>query len=245
MIKQFVIIASLSLALPHFHSQTPTPRTARSDQQAGPVVGKPFSGTELRRSTQILSDGTHIDRTETSQFFRDAQGRMRAQSGKRVLIYDPVVRESYDLFPATKIYQVGAIPEKVNTFSMAVIGENALTGTSTDSVGSTNPRPSKADARSVTEDLPPQMIGGVMAKGIRVTITIPAGTIGNDRDVKVINERWYSDELQVLLKSTNSDPRFGVTSYELTNIVMGLPDPSLFQVPADYTAHSGSKPRQK
>ena len=61
------------------------------------------------------------------------------------------------------------------------------------------------------------------------------GYFGNDRDVNVVNERWYSDDLQVLLKSSNSDPRFGVTTYELTNITQVLPDPSLFQVPADYT----------
>ena len=66
-------------------------------------------------------------------------------------------------------------------------------------------------------------------------MTIPAGTFGNDRDVKVINERWYSDDLQVLVKSSNSDPRFGLTTYELTNIMRTVPDPALFQPPADYT----------
>src|SRR6266852_2890768 len=70
----------------------------------------------------------------------------------------------------------------------------------------------------VMEDLQPQVVNGIRAKGSRVTMTIPKGAFGNDRDVKVVNERWYSDDLQILLKSSNSDPRFGVTTYELTNI---------------------------
>jgi hypothetical protein len=43
-----------------------------------------------------------------------------------------------------------------------------------------------------------------------------------------------SGDLQVLVKSTNSDPRFGATTYPLSNIVQGPPNPSLFQIPGDY-----------
>jgi hypothetical protein len=76
---------------------------------------------------------------------------------------------------------------------------------------------------------------GISAKGSRVTITIPVGSIGNDHELKVVNERWYSDDLKLLLKTTNSDPRFGTSSYELQNIVQAEPAASLFQVPFDYT----------
>jgi len=58
--------------------------------------------------------------------------------------------------------------------------------------------------------------------------------------LKVVNERWLSDEMQILLKSSNVDPRFGTTTYELTDLVQAPPDSSLFQVPTDYrlrTAH--------
>ena len=87
----------------------------------------------------------------------------------------------------------------------------------------------------MTEDLPPTYVNGVFAKGSRVTVTIPAGAIGNDRDLRTVNERWYSDDLKLLLKSSNSDPRFGTTTYELRNITQTEPDASLFQVPSDYT----------
>jgi hypothetical protein len=48
--------------------------------QSGPVPNKPLSGVETRRMTQVLGDGTHVDRSDTSNFYRDAAGRMRSES---------------------------------------------------------------------------------------------------------------------------------------------------------------------
>jgi hypothetical protein len=78
-----------------------------------------------------------------------------------------------------------------------------------------------------------------MAEGTRITLTIPAGKIGNERPIATVNERWYSQELQTVVLTKNSDPRMGETTYRLTNINRGEPDPSLFQVPADYTVEEG------
>jgi len=88
---------------------------------------------------------------------------------------------------------------------------------------------------ALVESLPAQSINGVMSQGSRTTETIPVGKIGNDRPISVVNERWFSNDLQMLVKSTTSDPRFGDTTYQLTNIVQTAPDPSLFQIPAEYT----------
>lgn len=85
------------------------------------------------------------------------------------------------------------------------------------------------------ESLPSQMVNGALAQGTRTTETIPVGKIGNDRAISVVNERWFSNDLQMLVKSSSSDPRFGNTTYQLTNIVQASPDPSLFQIPGDYT----------
>jgi hypothetical protein len=45
----------------------------------------------------------------------------------------------------------------------------------------------------------------------------------------------------MLVKSSNKDPRFGETTYELTNIDRNVPSPALFQVPADCTTHDTDK----
>ena len=86
-----------------------------------------------------------------------------------------------------------------------------------------------------TAQLGSQTIHGLGCIGTRVTITIPAHAIGNDRDIHVVNERWYSNDLMVLVKSTNNDPRFGTSSYELSDVKRNDPDPSLFKLPDGFT----------
>ena len=194
------------------------------DGQSGPFAGRPFSGTEVRHTTQILGDGTHVDHMDKSMFYRDAQGRMRNDSDERAQIYDPIAGYSYTLELKGKTYEKTSQNGADRTYSMAVVGSLIVSGTND---GRPKPDPRK-------EELPAQMVNGVYCRGSRITSVIPAGTFGNDRDVKVVNERWYSDDLKALVKSTNSDPRFGVSTYELTNIVQGAPDPSLFLVPLDF-----------
>jgi hypothetical protein len=96
-------------------------------------------------------------------------------------------------------------------------------------------RAGDALAKPVIDNLGTQNVGGVTATGQKTTLTIPAGEIGNDRPIQVVGETWYSSDLQMVVKSSNSDPRFGETTYSLTNINRAEPDPSLFQIPADYT----------
>jgi TonB family protein len=88
------------------------------------------------------------------------------------------------------------------------------------------------EARS--EPLGKQNLEGIEAEGTRTTVTIPAGEIGNERPIEIVNERWYSAELQTVVMSRHSDPRFGESTYRLTNIDRSEPAKSLFEVPADY-----------
>jgi hypothetical protein len=90
------------------------------------------------------------------------------------------------------------------------------------------------------EDLGTQTIEGVPATGTRVTHTIPADQIGNERPIEIVDERWFSKDLQAFVMTKHSDPRSGETVYRLTNISRTEPDHSLFQVPADYQVKEGS-----
>jgi hypothetical protein len=85
-----------------------------------------------------------------------------------------------------------------------------------------------------TEQLGVQNFEGVDAEGTRTITTIPADAIGNERPIEIVYERWYSKELQMIVYSKHSDPRFGEQTYRLTNINRSEPDPSLFQVPTSY-----------
>jgi len=85
------------------------------------------------------------------------------------------------------------------------------------------------------ESLGTQTIEGVTAEGTRSTLTIPAGEIGNTLPIEIVEETWYSPDLQITLMTKVRDPRTGESTYRLTNLSRSEPDHSLFEVPADYT----------
>jgi TonB family protein len=94
-----------------------------------------------------------------------------------------------------------------------------------------------ANLETKNESLGTQVIEGVAAEGTRITQTIPAGTIDNERPIEIIYERWYSQELQLDVLIKLADPRSGESIQQFTNINRGHPDPSLFEIPPDYTVH--------
>jgi hypothetical protein len=88
--------------------------------------------------------------------------------------------------------------------------------------------------KPVVEDLGKQFMEGLEVEGTRTTMTIPAGQIGNELPINVVSERWFSPELKVLILSRQFDPRYGDTTYRLTNVQRSEPSPDLFEVPADF-----------
>jgi len=94
--------------------------------------------------------------------------------------------------------------------------------------------PIPSDLKPVEEQLNARQIEGVKATGSRSTTTIPAGRIGNDRPIQIVEEQWDSPDLNMVVLSRFSDPRTGVVEYRLTNINRSEPRADLFQVPSDY-----------
>jgi hypothetical protein len=201
------------------------------------VTGSPVSAKEVNRTVQTLSDGTEIENTQTTMFYRDAQGRTRTEpSGNDgiAIIQDPVAGVRITLNHSNKTAIRATAPmlvqERAGTAAAKVEAEATYTRTVNGAVVlSTTVKP-----QSNTEELGFQNQNGILAQGTRSTVVIPKGQIGNSRDLKIVNERWYSKDLQMVVKSVNSDPRFGTTTYELTNVVQGV-DPTLFQIPGNYT----------
>ncbi len=236
-----------------------------------PVTGRPFSATEVRHTLQTLADGTRIEKTESSKYFRDGEGRTRTENadGSTVSVSDPVSGASAEMSGGQaqnrKIVRRGtfrttstaaamgsdmsetkklALEQSLQMAREKVIAEmasqakaNADSGTTPKAlptaVFAVSRDKLEAKNKGTSEDLGVQLINGIAAKGTRTTITIPVGQIGNDREIKVVSERWFSDDLGMLIKSTNNDPRFGETTYELTNVLQVAQDPSLFQIPED------------
>lgn len=137
------------------------------------------------------------------------------------MILDPAAGFVYQLRAATKTYTQSKNSSPWTWISAMGGGTSVMSSGTWQTAGDpaavlAQRRMGLPPAQSVTETLAPQNVDGIWAKGLRVTIVIPKGALGNDKDMMVVNERWYSDDLKVLVKSTNSDPHCGVTTYDLT-----------------------------
>lgn len=232
------------------------------------VKGAPYSAQATTETTQILSDGNRIVNSSTAAVYRDGEGRTRreqtlkaigafsasGESFKTISINDPVAGVSYVLEPhshtARKIqglrveagvgagFKVSSGGEGNVIFNRTSNGEVQLKqGTVEAKV-----REEKLRNEFRNEDLGTQAIEGVNAVGTRTTITIPAGQIGNERAIEIVDERWVSPELKTVVMTRHSDPRSGEVIYRLTNINRVEPDHSLFEVPSDYTLRDDQEP---
>ena len=85
-----------------------------------------------------------------------------------------------------------------------------------------------------SEKLGSQVFDGILAEGQRQTMTIPAGSQGNDRDINVVTEIWTSPDLHMIIYRKSSDPRSGDSIMHFNNLSRNEPDPQLFLVPFDY-----------
>src|SRR5271165_93013 len=208
------------------------------------VKGAPFSATASADLSQTLSDGTVIHRTAQINLYRDSQGRSRrelttsgfgplAASGApktMVMISDPVAGVRYMLNPGEKVADKMPVrgkadaPDSADAFHQKMEAEQSA---------------QIAAGTLKKESLGTQVINGISAEGTRFTKTVPAGQIGNDKAFSIVSERWYSPDLQIVVKSTHSDPQMGTTTYQVTNIQKAEPAASLFAVPADYTVKAG------
>src|SRR5260370_31857038 len=201
------------------------------------VKNQPYAADATTETTQTLADGSHIRHQTSYAIYRDSEGRIRreTESSRRILIVDPVANASYTLNNKTREARKmplgrSAASNKGAAYEAKLKAEERMR---IDVVaGSAQENPEQKQATK--EDLGAQTIEGVSAVGTRTTITVPQGAIGNERALQIVDERWYSPELQVVVMTRHSDPRSRETVYHLKNIRRNQPDPALFQVPAGY-----------
>ncbi len=92
---------------------------------------------------------------------------------------------------------------------------------------------------SKVDQLGKRTIEGLECTGVKTTITLAAGTIGNERAIDTIQETWTSADLQTAIQTRRSDPRSGDTTFKLTNVRRAEPLKNLFEVPSDYKIEEG------
>jgi hypothetical protein len=209
---------------------------------------------------QTLADGNRISRESKAAVYRDTTGRTRREQGlaiigamvggpeghQQVQITDPQAGVTYILDIWNRIAHKLPVPKIALARASA---PTAAAGVSASTFELPLPPPASGSQGSVffrrgvfanskpptIEHLGRQIVEGVEAEGTRSTTTIPAGQIGNELPLTIVSERWFSPELRVLVLSHQTDPRFGETTYRLTNIVRAEPSPDLFEPPPEFT----------
>ena len=238
------------------------------------VAGAPYSATAVTLNVQPLADGNRIVRESTAQISRDAKGRTRREQGmamfgpvvnvpgagdmRSVQISDPESGTMIMLDLGTRTAHKMPGPRMMLANRTTAAGAGVSVGQFEMAVPAPPPGGHGGDVifsrraafagmqvnEPVVEQLGTQFMEGVTVDGVRTTVTIPAGQIGNEQPIQIVSERWTSPDLKVLVMSRQSDPRFGETTYRLTNLTRVDPAPELFEIPADFTVIDAEKGRR-
>lgn len=211
------------------------------------VTGQPYSMVQRTISVKTLADGTKMTTIREERTSRDSQGRERSESGvvrdgvlqnSMIRLTDPVGRTIATLFPSSHRAIVNHTREaKLPTPEEAAKAEELRAKFEQ----YRKEHPLQRTTSSGTESLPGQMMSGVYVEGRRLTLTIPVGKEGNDREIHVVEETWSSPDLKVKIASTTDDPRFGTIKTETTQLSRVEPDAALFQIPPEYTVQDNKR----
>jgi len=214
------------------------------------VVGAPFTAEATTSVQAILGDGTRLDQTTTDRYYRDSAGRVRAEKWiglpAPTIVSERKIRTVVDAERFGAVYLMDAQTRSKYLFPRSFIGRATGGGRWFDvyiggvqfvsfrragDLLSVDPD-AFVDVRA--ESLGNRRIAGVDTTGRRITIITPAGYRGNDKPSEIIDERWESAELKLLVQSRHSDSRSSI-EYRLSKIHRDEPPAHLFEIPPDYT----------
>jgi hypothetical protein len=205
---------------------------ALNGDDAGILTGQPLVAVEKTSSITPIADGNKITKNTEERKWRDSQGRFRKEvtqvpQGQEAIyhtatIIDPVNNTVTTLNLDRKIATVMHLPEQ-GPFKLHPYVDL-----------DDKPLAAMPGVQVKVEKLNGKTIAGVYAVGRRVTRTRPPGTVGNDKTIVSVSERWVSPDLKILLASSMEDPRQQLTR-QVTQLDRSEPDPTLFQIPSDFT----------
>jgi hypothetical protein len=225
--------AMVVLSLPSIHAQlNAAAHIALMQDDAGIVTGEPCIVVEKIENVQQLADGTKLTRQTEEHKWRDAQGRFRRESAELEEGQPPVFHSAWIIDPGKSTLTLLNLDQKTAlVFHLPDQGPDSLHPYSDPF---DKPLEARPGVQVKTEKLDGRTIAGVYAVGRRVTRIRPPGTIGNDKPVVSVAERWVSPDLKILLASASVDPRENLTR-EVTQLERSEPDPAFFTVPADFS----------
>jgi hypothetical protein len=192
-----------------------------------PIPNAPLLAVVNTQSSQILKDGTTLNQKTLSAIARDRQGRIFNE--RRPLI-------SASATPTPPILSIHIYDPQTRTTTFIDPQERVAWQSTLDRQPSAVPPLAAGPAASPyvkEEDLGNRKMEGVDVHGIRVTQIIPAEANGG-KEVTLVDEYWYSEDLRLNMLAIHKDPRTGKQTTTVTRVDRSEPDPAIFEIPSGY-----------
>jgi hypothetical protein len=204
----------------------------RGPFQGKVVTNEPYTGVGVTTSKRTLSDGNTINESNCVKLYRDASGRTRREETRNASACSATPQSIFISDPVAGVqYVINAQNSTYRQFTIKTPPAGTAPPVST--------RP--ATPNQVQTSLGTEAISGTSfsAQGTQTVTTLPAGRLGNAAPITITAVRWYSPDLQIVIQSSRTDPRSGVSTYQLSNISTAEPAESLFQLPSGLTLQQG------
>jgi hypothetical protein len=210
-----------------------------------PTTGAPYSAMRTTTHLQTLANGTTITHTNQLKEARDSSGRTYVATvpnpaeGERGMhsfthVFDPVSRESISWSADSKQATVVHLADAGQFQGARGAGTGDAAAGPAAGQGRFRGMNAGRNSGVTTESLGSKTINGLVAEGTRTTRVIPAGKMGNSEPLTIVHETWFSQDLKIELMRTDTDPRFGTTTVQVTNVDRSEPNAALFQAPAGF-----------
>lgn len=204
-----------------------------------PLPNAPFTATVITTWQRKIEDGSTVTIQNHRTIARDSSGRIfqerrnlypagdsRENDIRQIEISDPASHEMYQCRRQARVCELTVYYGRVQSAPLLPTGPIH-----------------DGKAFLTRESLGNDSVDGVEAVGTRETTTLNAGTIGNNKNISIVKEFWYSPQLGINVIEKRQDPRVGTQSFRVSNISLTEPDSSLFQLPEGYRVIDNRNPQ--
>jgi len=221
------------------------------------VSNAPYSATFTDTRTEKLQDGSVLTHTSIRTVARDTQGRLReeitfeprrgakgiaATRKTEVVVFDPVAQTVTRWNNENKIAHVMTLPQGGHRgpgfgsgFGPGGAGSQGRPEAGPRPAGFERPGREREGVSFASTDLGYKTVDGLSLSGRKVTRTISPGVMGNDKEIVVSHESWFSPDLKVMISETDTNPFSGNHTLMASNLSRNEPAATLFKAPEGYT----------
>jgi len=228
-----LLLAGVSIASaqdsPGYHAPDSGSRTFIAGVDVEPTPGLPFTASEAITWTRPTDGAGNITAHLEAKIMRDSDGRAyreRHAFGSPNSDPESTLQQFYVMDPVA--HTVTTCIKAQRLCHMVLLGTRRAP-----------PVPPVGPFNNGKEYLARTPLGSQSQQDLRVTgtvetVTIQAGTFGNDQTMTLTREFWYSPDLQINLSVVRKDPRTGTQEIRVTLNSRSDPDPAALKIPAGY-----------